>query len=175
MSRETDELAGRITLREVQLPADEEFLRGLYATTRDDMAALPLDDAQKASLIEMQFAAQAEAYTSQHPDADHYIVQLDGQPVGRYFVDRQAGEILGVDLALLPEYRSLGIGSFIIRSEFALAAETNRAFTFEVLKSNERAFQLYLRLGCVVTGDTGTHYLIAWRPSDHQTGAVGRD
>jgi len=175
MSMETDELAGRITLRKVELPADEEFLRGLYKTTRDDMASLPLDETQKTGLIEMQFTAQAQSYSSRHPGADHYIVQLDGKAVGRYFVDRQPGEILGIDLALLPEYRSLGIGSFIIRSEFALAAETNRAFTFEVLRSNERAFQLYLRLGCIVTGDTGTHYLIAWRPSDHQTRTAGRD
>ena len=173
MSKETDELAGRITLRKVELPADDEFLRGLYRTTRDDLAALPLDDTQRAALIEMQFEAQSRGYDSEYPGADHYIVLFDEKPIGRYLVDRGIEEICCVDLALLPEYRSMGIGTSVLRSTFTEAARTNRVFVLHVLKSN-RAFELYLRLGCVVTGDSGTHYSMRWQPSDDQTEAVGR-
>jgi len=157
-------LSGRIELREVVLPDDQDFLIRLYISTRGDITALPIDQHQKNALLLMQYQAQSQSYALQFPNAVHYIVIFDGNCVGRYMIERKAGEILGIDLALFPESRSLGIGTSIIRSSFEEAAETGRIFVFHVLKSN-RAVRLYLRLGCVIADDTATHYKMTWQPS----------
>lgn len=165
MKNRTLTLSERVSLRPAAIPADEDFLKDLYASTREDIDTLPLAAEQKNSLLLMQYEAQKQGYAAHAPDAVHYIVVFDGEPIGRYMVDRGLTRILGVDLALLPRFRGMGIGSHILRTTFKEAAETNRSFVFEVVKTN-RAYELYQRLGCVVTGETSTHYKMAWQPPD---------
>jgi GNAT superfamily N-acetyltransferase len=157
------DLAARISLRPVVLPDDEEFLTRLYISTRDDLTSLPLDDGQKNSILQMQYAAQKQQYELQFPNAAHDIVMFDERRAGRLLSVRGADEILGVDLALLPDYRNLGIGSVVLGELIEEAARTDRIFGLHVLKTN-RAARLYVRLGLVVTEETQTHYKMERRP-----------
>jgi GNAT superfamily N-acetyltransferase len=163
MNEENKNLADRIFLRPVVLPDDEDFLIELYITTRDDINFLPLEAEQKKNILLMQYKAQKQQYTLEYPDSKHDIILLDGKRVGRYWTARFETEILGVDLAIMPEYRNLGIGSFLLQETFDEAAATSRIFTFHVLKTNP-AIQLYRRIGCEFTGETFSHFAMRWQP-----------
>jgi GNAT superfamily N-acetyltransferase len=152
-----------LELRPVVLPDDEEFLTELYYSTRDDLAALPLPDEQKHGLIMMQYRAQKGQYAHDFPDARHDIILYEGKKVGRYMVQQDPAEIIGVDLALLPSYRGLGIGTSVLAGSFDEARRTSRVYRFHVAATN-RAKLLYERLGCRVTGETPTHFEMEWRP-----------
>jgi GNAT superfamily N-acetyltransferase len=145
---------------------DEPFLYELYCGTRDgDLAAGEWRSPQQDVLLRMQFLAQHRAYQAQYPRADHDIILLDGEPVGRIMVERGEEEIRGVDIALLPAYRSTGIGGAIIQDLLDEARRAGKPFRIHVVKTN-RARRLYDRLGFAETGDTGTHYVMEWRARD---------
>jgi len=163
MNEENKNLADRIFLRPVVLPDDEDFLIELYFTTRDDINFLPLDAEQKKNILLMQYTAQKQQYTLQFPDSKHDIILFDERRVGRYWTKRFETEILGVDMAIMPEYRNLGIGSFLLQETFDEAAATSRIFTFHVLKTNP-AIRLYRRIGCEFTGETFSHFVMRWQP-----------
>ena len=100
----------KITLRPIE-PDDAAFLYRVYASTREaELALVDWDAAQKDAFLRMQFLAQAQHYQANYTDTTYQIILLDGQPVGRLYVARWPGEIRIVDIALLPEYRNMGIG-----------------------------------------------------------------
>ncbi|MDQ2784527.1 MAG: GNAT family N-acetyltransferase, partial [Chloroflexota bacterium] len=104
-----------ITLRPIT-PTDEEFLYGVYASTRAaEMALVPWNEAQKETFVRMQFTAQHRHYQEQYPDAAFAVIMADGCPVGRLYVDRWPEEIRIVDITLVPEARGAGIGTHLLR------------------------------------------------------------
>ena len=154
-----------ITFRPVR-PDDEPFLYELYCGTRnEDLAFGGLDSPQQEILLRMQFVAQHRTYEAQYPRADHDIILLEGSPVGRVMVERGDEEIRGVDIALLPAYRSAGIGRAIIQDLLDEARRAGKPFRIQVVRTN-RARRLYDRLGFTEIGDTGTHYVMEWRSSE---------
>jgi ribosomal protein S18 acetylase RimI-like enzyme len=153
-----------ISLRPVR-PADEPFLRGVYASTREaELAAINWNQEQRAEFIGFQFHAQTTYYRQQFPDATHDVVLVDGQPAGRLYVDRQPHEIRVVDIALLPEFRNRGVGGSLLRDVLAEATRLGRPVTLHVERSNP-ARRLYERLGFVVVEEDGpVHLTMRWKP-----------
>ena len=101
----------KITLRNIQ-PVDEEFLFNVYASTRiDEMSLVAWGDSQKETFLRMQFHAQRRQYQLTYPDAINQIIEFNGIPTGRLIVDRSANETILVDIALLPDFRNLGLGT----------------------------------------------------------------
>jgi GNAT superfamily N-acetyltransferase len=150
-----------VTLRPAR-PDDEPFLYDLYCSTRnEDLAAGGLDLPQQEMLLRMQFLGQQQTYKAQYPRADHDIIILDGQPVGRVMVERSDEAIRGVDIALLPAYRSAGLGRAIIQDLLDEAHRAGKPFRIQVVRTN-RARRLYDRMGFREIGDTGTHYVMEW-------------
>ncbi len=155
----------QISMRPAVLPEDEAFLSGLYATTREeDVAMWGLPEEQARALVDMQYRAQKMQYDAQYPDARHEIILFEGIPVGRSMASWKETALHGIDLAILPEYRSKGIGSIILKNWARDAEETGRTFNFSVVKTNFKAIKLYQRLGFVFTGETVSHYLMEGRP-----------
>lgn len=62
---------------------------------------------------------QRRSYESAYPEAEHQIIEQDGQSIGRIMLLREKDFTLLVDIALLVEHRKLGIGGTLIR-ELAL-------------------------------------------------------
>jgi GNAT superfamily N-acetyltransferase len=150
-----------ITLRPAR-PDDEPFLYELYCSARnDDLGAGNLNLPQQDILLRMQFMGQQRGYEAQYPRADHDIVMLDGRAVGRVMVERRENEILGVDIALLSDYRSSGIGGAIIQDLLDEADRAGKPFRIHVVKTN-RAKRLYDRMGFKEIADTGAHYVMEW-------------
>jgi len=158
----TSPISERISFRPVLMPDDEPFLQKLYASTRDDLNKCVTNESQLRELLVMQYNGQKATYAAAFPDASHDILLLDFEPVGRLIVDRQPGAIHGVDLALLPRARNMGIGTSVMRGLFEECQKQNLPFVFHVLKTNP-AQRLYERLGCSFRGDDATHFRMEWR------------
>src|SRR5690242_8179053 len=90
--------------------ADDAFLRAVYASTRgEELAQMAWTDEQKRAFTDMQFEAQDRHYREHYPTARFLIIEADGVPAGRLYVDRWTREIRIMDIALLPEHRRKGI------------------------------------------------------------------
>lgn len=143
---------------------DRELLLRVYGSTRaEELALVDWSDAQKRAFVEMQFAAQDAHYRTHYPAASFDVVVVDGDPVGRLYVDRLPGEIRVVDVALLPEHRNTGLGTRLVRMLFEEAAASGRTVTLHVEVFNP-ARRLYERLGFRPVAERGVHVLMAWTP-----------
>lgn len=101
---------------------DEAFLFRLYAATREDLDAVGLPQEKKAVLLKLQFNAQRQQYAFAFPEADHSILMVEGQPVGRTFINRQPGNYCLVVITLLPLFRGRGLGTVVINDLLGNAA-----------------------------------------------------
>jgi ribosomal protein S18 acetylase RimI-like enzyme len=150
-----------IRLRPVE-PADEEFLRTLYESTRqDELALLPWGPAQRAAFVDMQFRAQAASYQTDFPAAEFGVVLVDGEAAGRLSVDRSGPVIEVLDIALLPDFRGAGTGTGLLTELLREASASERPVRLHVDTTN-RARQLYERLGFRVVEDLGVYLLLEW-------------
>jgi hypothetical protein len=95
------------------------------------------------------------------------VIVVDGEDVGRLYVDRWPDEIRVVDLALLPVHRNRGIGSTLLRELVHEAASSNRKLSIHVEIHNP-AIRLYARLGFVQVAERGVHLLMERAPGQEQ-------
>jgi ribosomal protein S18 acetylase RimI-like enzyme len=151
-----------LTLRQ-EFPEDEAFLRRLYASTRaEEMAHLPWPDEQKAVFLNMQFDLQRRHYGAYYPQGEFMLVLFDEKPVGRFYLDRSSEFFLIIDIALLPEYRGLGVGSHLLENLLAEAKAASKPVRLHVEISN-RASGLYQRFGFIPLEVRGTRWLMEWK------------
>ncbi|MBL8222342.1 MAG: GNAT family N-acetyltransferase [Bryobacterales bacterium] len=144
---------------------DSAFLLSLYESAYGAaLAMLPVPEAQKQTLVEMQFRAQAAHYRQAYPDASFDIVVRDGEQVGRLCVWRGEGEMRIVDLALMPQVRGLGIGTALIEAVLDEGQRTGCAVRLRVEPWNP-ARGLYGRLGFVVEEEEMGYVGMVWRPA----------
>ena len=144
-------------------PEDEQFLRAVYAGTRaEELARVPWSDEQKRAFTEMQFAAQDAHYRRHYPGAQYSIIEVQGIPAGRLYVDRWKKEIRIIDIALLPEHRRAGIGTKLLRELQDEARMAGKALTIHVEKFNP-ALSLYQRLGFRQIEDKGVYLFLEWK------------
>ncbi|MGZ4889655.1 MAG: N-acetyltransferase family protein, partial [Candidatus Angelobacter sp.] len=142
----------RILLRPYRAD-DQEFLFKVYASTRiHEIAAFGWPAAQQEVFLRMQFDAQRRSYESAYGQADHQIIERDGQPIGRLMVLRKEDSTLLVDIALLAEHRGLGIGGQLLRELIRECSRDRVPLRLQVLKTNP-ALRLYERLGFTRTGE----------------------
>lgn len=143
---------------------DTEFLFGVYAHTRDEeMAIIQWSDSEKEKFLRSQFEAQQKHFRFYYPKASFDVVLLHDKQVGYMYVDRGEKWILGIDIAMLPEYRSVGIGSLLISELLNEAKQKGIPFNIQVLKHNAAALRLYERLGFSYTGEEGLHFQMKWQ------------
>lgn len=142
--------------------ADREFLLALFASTRPELAQVPLDSDQRDALVRMQFHAADLQYHQTFPAASFDVVEIDGRPAGRLYVHRAAGDIRIIDISLLPEHRRRGLGGALVRSVQDEAAASGRTVSLHVA-SGSPAAALYARLGFREIAEDGVYRLLEWR------------
>lgn len=160
----TSELAfADINLR-TEMPADEAFLRLLYASTRaDEMAYVPWTDDQKAAFLNMQFDLQRQSYLAHYAQGQFQIILINSQPAGRFYLDRNGEAYVLIDIALLPHYCGQGVGGQLLATMLSEAAAESKAVRLHVETTN-RALKLYLRLGFIRIEDQGIRWLMERKP-----------
>ena len=152
-----------VALRPAQ-PEDADFQFAVYASTRaSEMALVSWSADKKQVFLEMQFGAQRQHYSRYYPEAEYSIILGDHVPVGRLIVNRAAGEILLIDIALLPEHQNGGIGTGLIQELMAEAREAGRRLRLHVETFNP-ALRLYERLGFTRVAEMGLYYEMEYGP-----------
>ena len=154
-------MSSSVTFRPIT-DADREFLYRVYASTREEeLRQTPWSDEQKTQFLHMQFHAQHTHYQEHYKEARFDIILHDDQPIGRLYVDRRADEIRVIDIALLTEHRSAGIGGQIMKEVLDEAAAAGKPVRIHV-EQNNPAMRLYNRLGFRKIGNTGIYDLMEW-------------
>lgn len=156
--------APALALRPAQ-PADDAFLRALYASTRaDEFAHLGWPAETTRAFMAMQFEAQRIDHGRRHADACCQVIELAGRPVGRLWLARDARGLAVLDISLLPDRRGQGIGAACLRGVLRQADAAGLDVTLQVVHGNP-ARRLYERLGFVPVGADGVRVSMARRPA----------
>jgi len=142
---------------------DQTFLRQVYASTRaSELEHVPWSADQKAAFCDMQFTAQDTHYRANYPTAEYFVIEREGVPAGRLYVDRRSGAIHIIDIALLPEHRGAGLGTSLLKQLMTEAEAGGKKVTIYVEKFNP-ALSLYRRLGYQHMEELGVYYLMEWQ------------
>jgi ribosomal protein S18 acetylase RimI-like enzyme len=150
-----------VSLRPIT-PSDDAFLARVYASSRaDELAVTGWNEELKADFCRSQFDAQSAYYSANYPGASFQIIERDGWPAGRLYVDRWEKEIRIVDITLLPEFRGSGIGTKLLRDLQTEARAAGKSLTIHVERFN-RALALYQQLGFQQVEDKGVYLLMRW-------------
>jgi ribosomal protein S18 acetylase RimI-like enzyme len=158
-----DTALGRVTLRPAQAE-DRELLLSVYAATRaEELDQVVWPEGAREAFLRMQFDLQDTEYRRINPEGSFDVVEVDGRPAGRLYVDRRPEEIRVVDVALLPQFRGAGIGGALLTGLQEEAAASGRRVTIHVEVTNPAA-RLYERLGFVVVADLGLYRRMEWTP-----------
>lgn len=145
--------------------ADRPFLAYVYATTRaQEMALVQWTPEQKVAFLDMQFSAQWSHYEQYYPDCAFLVIEREGTPIGRIYIDRQPEEICVVDIALIPEARGNGLGTLLMREVLDEGQAAGKRVMIHVERFNP-AMHLYQRLGFVPVNENGVYYEMVWSPA----------
>jgi ribosomal protein S18 acetylase RimI-like enzyme len=166
-------LSGKGFALRPETEADVPFLRRLYISTRWQELASLLDwtEAQKIAFLDSQFDAQRSSYLSQYAGAAFDVLEAQGVPAGRLYLDRQADTLLVVDIALLPEWCGRGIGTALLEAMFAEARMAGKGVTISVEKFNP-AQRLYKRLGFREYAEDDVYWFMHWSPQADPPAAI---
>jgi ribosomal protein S18 acetylase RimI-like enzyme len=144
--------------------ADIGFLMRLYASTRkDELAPLPWSAEQKTAFLAQQFQAQRRQYHDTIDGCAFDVIEHEGEPVGRLYLQPRPTHLHLVDIALLPAWRGQGLGAAILEALQGAARASARCIGAFVEHSNP-ALRLYRRLGFTEIADHGIYLEIEWLP-----------
>jgi GNAT superfamily N-acetyltransferase len=139
---------------------DEPFLQELFSDVRSaEFTQFGFPVEQLKPLIAMQYNAQKQSYKAQYPNAEHSIIELSGEKIGRLLVNREAKKVLLVDIAILHNFRGQGFGSFLLEK---LKSESD-CVNLSVYKTNFGAIKLYEKHGFTVKNDDGMYLEMEWK------------
>ncbi|MFO7593325.1 MAG: GNAT family N-acetyltransferase [Pseudomonadota bacterium] len=144
---------------------DNPFIELLYRETREDLLLLDAEADFVEELIEMQMKAQSIGYGTAFPNALYYIVEKQGERIGRVTVDFGANEVHVIDLALIRAARSRGYGAAVLKAVQMAAVKVMAPVSLSVDFNNLRAKQFYYRLGFRFEGVVGPAERWAWYPA----------
>jgi len=159
-----DALASRRFKLRRETDADIPFLARLYATTREaELAQAPWEPLSKLAFVLNQFDAQRRHYRSYYPDTAFDVIEQDGVPVGRLYLEPRSDSYHIIDIALMPEMRGQGLGTELLEALLAHAGALGKGVGISVETFNP-ALRLYRRLGFAHLSDEGIYLTMEWRP-----------
>ena len=163
MTKSSAPATDRVTLRPVT-DDDRQFLLRVYGSTRDEeLSQVEWAPGQREAFLRMQFDAQDREYHERNPEGTFDVIEVDGRPAGRLYVDRRPDDIRIVDISLLPEFRGSGVGGHLLAQLKQEAAASGRKLSIHV-EIHNRAAELYRRMGLVVVAEHGVYRRMEWVP-----------
>jgi GNAT superfamily N-acetyltransferase len=143
--------SGALRLRPITI-ADRPFLEALYRSVRwEELAPTGWPDAAKLAFLASQFDLQHRQFTAYYPAEGLELVEHDGEPIGRLYVDRTPQVTYLVDIALMPQWRGCGVGTRLILALQDDVRTRGGRLALHVDRTNPDAERLYRRLGFVET------------------------
>jgi GNAT superfamily N-acetyltransferase len=145
---------------------------GGYASTRAaELELTNWSDAQKLEFTDSQSDFQHQHYRTYYPATKWSLLEDNGVPMGRLYLEPRASTLLVIDIALLPQWRGRGLGTALLECVRAQAHAAGKSVTVAVEKDN-RAQTLYRRLGFREIGDHGVHWDMEWGAADQRTNVI---
>jgi ribosomal protein S18 acetylase RimI-like enzyme len=158
-----DTVVARLGLRRATAE-DRDLLFRIYTTSRDDVAQASWDEDAKEAFLWVQYLARELDYRRRRPHAEHLLITIDGQDVGRLSRTWLPGDELRLlDIAVLPEWRGRGIGTALIVELVEEASQDGLLLSLHVELDNP-ARRLYERLGFVVAAQNEVYARLELRP-----------
>lgn len=144
---------------------DGAFLFKVYASTRaEEMAHVGWGPLQRDIFLTSQYQARQQDYRRRFPGAETAVVLAGGVPVGVWMINRERDALRLVDVALLPDHRSKGIGRRLAHDLMGEAARLQKPIRAHALRQS-RALQFWQKLGFkTVSGGDDLYCAIEWRP-----------
>ncbi len=144
---------------------DEQFLFDVFTTTwADEVAALPNPNLA-AHVLRIQHTAQERRFDGRFPGYERFVIVSGGRRAGRLYLHQTPTMVHALEMTLLPEFRSRGLGSLVVDDLLARAARNGQSVTLRVPRRNTRAIALYEASGFrLVTVDDLDSYF-EWAPS----------
>lgn len=153
-------------------PADFTFLRLLYGTTRaHELEHINWDQAARERFVDQQFQAQRSYYQAHYADAEQYVIEQAGQPIGRAYLLWTDTHLQIIDLALLPEACGRGIGGELL-GRFLERVDREGLSAGLHVESYNPAQRLYFRHGFEVVGENGVYLKLRRNPRSQQRAAM---
>jgi GNAT superfamily N-acetyltransferase len=143
--------------------ADEDFLLDLYAQERrEELMLAGLDAKQRETFVKMQFHARQSGYAASYPTASSEVLCAeDGSPIGRLLIDRSAGVMRVVDIALTESRQKQGLGGQLLQQLQKECRALGHEMRLQVLKYSP-AVRLYRRLGFEIEGSDLLRWQMVW-------------
>lgn len=138
---------------------DREFMRQVHHRAYHDVVVKQFGDWNEE--------AQDKFFESDASNSPHEIILSNGEPCGYFSMEETEEAIELHELVILPEFQGKGIGSKILKEVLEKAKTKNIPARLQVLKENKAA-DLYLRLGFKETGETDTHILMELNPTESE-------
>ena len=144
--------------------ADLPFLMQLFAASRaDELALVPWTDDEKRGFLIQQFGAQRSHYYAYFQDASFDVIELDGKPIGRLYIDERWTRVHIIDIAIIPGNRAGGIGTALLTEIQHYARARGKGVDIFVERMNP-AKSLYDRLGFKVVREEDVYLEMDWAP-----------
>lgn len=159
----TKSLPDNLVIRPAR-PEDNDFLKSLYRSERDDLRLLDAETDFIEELIDIQYRAKTQGYADRFPNAMYFVVERLGVPIGRLVVNFGPHEVRLVDIAFVPVARGHGYGTHVIKTVQFAAAHIQAPVALTVSRDNVSARLAYAALGFQVEcSDAMTDHLV-WHP-----------
>ncbi|MBI5724215.1 MAG: GNAT family N-acetyltransferase [Planctomycetes bacterium] len=144
------------------------FLSLSSATQEDKEFCRRVHHAAYRDVVVRQFGAWDEPlqnmfFEKKWAPADLDMIQVNGKSAGCICRKVLPDHIWIEEIQLMPEFQERGIGSEIIKRQLNGAIRRGIPVRLQVLKANDRARELYKRLGFQLTGESEHHFLMEWR------------
>ena len=136
-----------LTLRP-ERPDDEALIFRIFVASKAlEFDGMPLPQFQKDFLLKQQHVSQLYNWRHLYPSLEQWIIESDGEPVGRLIFSNLPDQIILHDLAMLPGRLAVGGGKTVIKDViFAEAIRCGKIARASVAAYNP-ARRLYARLG----------------------------
>lgn len=110
------------------------------------------------AIVQGTRAATLEQVQGMIKGSTTYVIECDGENVGRLRVVRTPEQIEISGIQVLPDYQRRGIGTAVITTLLQEGRENDLPVVLQVDKDNPDARRLYLRLGFEQQGETPDTY-----------------
>lgn len=90
------------------------------------------------------------------------VIEINGKFIGFVQCYWEHSRCHVVEIRLLPEYRGKGISSGVLKALQEICIAQGRKIQIGCFKENDRAKNLYEKLGFIPIGETDTHYILEY-------------
>ncbi|MDF7801042.1 GNAT family N-acetyltransferase [Pontiellaceae bacterium B1224] len=143
--------------------SDADFLFQVFRETNIEMFA-SLAPEMCEQLLKQQSALQESQYASHYPQLRRSIILKSGTSVGRLYLSRFDGELVLVNIAILPSRQKEGIGTDVLQGLITDARERGIPIRLHVVQ-HSRAAMWYRQHGFSDVSVSEPYIEMVLRPS----------